>query len=53
MSTYIVKLQMIIKDCLFIGKGKSDRFFSHLNNLEDDSSRKNKIIELIKGKKES
>ena len=37
---------------IYIGKGKSDRFFSHLNNLEDDSSRKNKkIIELIKEKK--
>ena len=37
---------------IYIGKGKSARFFSHLNNLENDSNRKNKkIIELIKEKK--
>ena len=34
---------------IYVGKGKSDRFFSHLNNLNDISNKKNrKIINLIK-----
>ena len=33
---------------IYVGKGKSDRFFSHLNNLSDISNQKNrKIINLI------
>lgn len=37
---------------IYIGKGKSDRFFSHLNNLENENSKKNKkIIDLIKDNK--
>ena len=36
---------------IYIGKGKSERFFSHLNNLQDQTTKKNKkIIELIKEK---
>ena len=33
---------------IYVGKGKSDRFFSHLNNLSDISNQKNrKIMNLI------
>ena len=37
---------------IYVGKGKTDRFFSHLNNLSNISSRKNKkITSLIKENK--